>query len=544
MQEFWFCEACKSMNRGDADKCYRCRAPKAHATMATVHERRLEGVMMPGVDQLEPGAARAMLAQHPYDVAWPYGYVSVALLILAMLFQIGFAIWWLAVLVTLHAPSLDTLGGYAFGGYTLGAGWSGFEQISLWGYVAASIGAAVVHSVFLALTDTNVPALGGGQPRFGPAQAAAWWIEALGWAWRANLTVWIPLYICLRSAEIVGGFGPLGVLGLMFGIALIWLSIRLLGSPLYSLRKPGRLLEDLTRRLALRGSSDSGLASMWSAAWGTARMIDLMGPVVVVGAVFAMAIVSIFEMLRTTSGAAPDFGLGTVLSSFYAITLLITVLVIAELVANSIALFLLARVTLSLCDSERARRRWVIESAGRPAGRVPNAGAYPAGFMPSAQIPAAPPASAVDSPAGAAARPPWTTAQPAMSEPPRPVAPTAPAPPVPRPRWIGVQAELAGENARAALRPTEPRPTQPPPTAPSAETPPNQPPAAESPTAPSPAPPPVEPAPAAESAKPVLRPSSSMSRYRVPESRAARRPEASPAEEEPVPLQPDWPEGI
>jgi hypothetical protein len=35
-----------------------------------------------------------------------------------------------------------------------------------------------------------------------------------------------------------------------------------------------------------------------------------------------------------------------------------------------------------------------------------------------------------------------------------------------------------------------------------------------------------------------------MSRYRVPESRAARRPEASPAEEEPVPLQPDWPEGI
>jgi len=501
MQEFWFCEACKSLNRGDADHCYRCRAPRARATMATIHERHLADVMMPGVDKLEQGTARAMLEGYPYTDVGPLGYIAAALLIPPILFQLGFLLYEVALLISLIAPDR----------YFLGAGWFLLAQVCLGGYGLFVVIAAVIHSVFLALTNMNVPSLGGGTPRFGTPRASAWWIEAALWAWRANLTVWIPLYVGIRSMEV------LGVFGLVFALALLWLATRYLHNPMYSLRKPGRLLEDLTSRLALRGSSDGGLASMWSAAWGTARMVDVITPLVVVVGAIVMVISAFIQMTRTTTGSPPASELNFA-SSLTTLSAVLILIVMVEVVANVIALALLARLTVSLSNSQKVRRNWVVTSAGWPSG-VP-----PVGF------PAAVVASAANPPAGPAPRPPVIPAQPVTEPPPpspseqpvpAPVPATAPAtPPAPvadrPPLWIRTQAEFAGDYSSATPEPDDPTPS-------------------------------------AESPEPVLRPSSSsLSRYgkpRPPET-IAQPPETIAPPQAPVeqdgtaPLEPDWPEGM
>jgi hypothetical protein len=552
MQEYWFCETCKSMNRGDADNCYRCRAPRARATMATIHERHLEGVMMPGFDKLEPGVARAMLAQHPYNPAWPYAYASVALLIPPIAFQVGLLLYEVAYLIALVAPDR----------YSMGATWSLVLAICLGGFGASLVLAGVVHSIFLGLTDMNVPSLGGGEPRFAPPRAFAWWIESGLWALRANLTVWGPLAIGLKSMEVVGLFG------LAFALMLLTVTTRYFHNPLYSLGKPARLLEDLIARLALRGSSDRGLASMWSGAWSTARLIDVITPLVVVVGAIVMVVASFIQMTREAFGTAPASELNY-LSSFYTLAALLVLLVVAEVVANIIALLLLARITLSLSDSQRARRQWVVQSAGRDGTLAGHA----VGVTAPATYPAA----------GSAARSPWTPPPPEApdsarqwkaQEPAQPILEPAsavqepgpdteePAPVVqetaavpPRPRWITVQAQVAGEvagedtaaDATVEWEPFEPprlpelAQTEPPP----AERPPAAPEPGESPPAPpEPLGPPQDQAPA-ESAKPVLRPSSTtLTRYRVPNLPSLPDQPASPAEDQSEPFQPDWPEGI
>ena len=504
MQEFWFCEACKSMNRGDADHCYRCRAPRARATMATIHERHLADVMMPGVDKLEQGTARAMLAGYPYNDVGPMGYIAAAVLIPPILFQLGFLLYEVANLVSLIAPDR----------YFLGAGWSLLLQVCLGGYALFVVIAAVIHSIFLALTNTNVPSLGGGTPRFGSPRAAAWWIEAALWAWRANLTVWIPLYLGIRSMEVLGLFG------LVFALALVWLAIRYLHNPLYSLQKPRRLLEDLTSRLALRGSSDGGLPSMWSAAWGTARMVDVITPLVVVVAAIIVVIAAFIQMTRTTTGSPPASELSFA-SSLTTLSAALILIVMVEVVANIIALALLARLTLSLSHSQKVRRSWVVASAGRPSD-VP-----PMGF------PAAVPAPAANPPAGLATRPPVVPAQPAagptpLTAPPQPPpapafvqapAPGAPAAEPKTPLWLRTQAEFAGDYSST----------------PEAE--PEREPAAQEPTEPTSPP---------ESPRPVLRPSSSsLSRYGTPQPPETIAPPQAPVADVAAALSdPDWPEGM
>jgi hypothetical protein len=482
MQEYWFCEACKSMNRGDADRCYRCRAPKARATMATVHERRIEDVLMPGVDRLEPGEARAMLAQHPYSAAWPIGYVSAVLLVVAAVFQFVLALVLAAPLLSLIRPS-----------FALGNGWYvAVAGLSL-GFTVASLVAAVAHSVFLGLTDMNVPSLGGGQPRFEPLRAGLWWIEAAGWALRAYLTVWIPLFIGLMAMEVLGLFG------ILLAMALLYMSGRLFRDPLYSLRKPVRLLDDLIRRLSVRGDT-GGLASTWSIAWIAARLIDTLGPVLLTCAWLIAVAAAFVQAVRSANGGGPLYDLGQIVTEVYALSVLLLVL---EVIANAIALCLLARLTLSLSSSQRVRRDWVVESAGRPSGL------YPAG------LPAGTVASPTDPPAGPAPAPVAPITQPAMWEPPRQSIVQPPAPPIARPRWIRTQDGLVGEDASEAPLPAE------------------APPAPER----------------------VLRPSSNaLPRYGVPQWPETPVPPQAPAPQAPAPQQAppdgtlpaeaDWPEGI
>jgi hypothetical protein len=565
MQEFWFCEACKSMNRGDAANCYKCRAPRAQATMATVHERRLADITMPGVDELTPDHARALLARYPYSAAWPIGYASIALLAPPVLFQLGFLLCEVAYLIALVAPN----------SYSLGAGWSLLVAICAGGYGLSILVAAVVHSVFLALTDANVPSLGGGQPRFAPPRAAAWWIESALWAWRANATVWIPLYIGIVSMSVVGLFG------IVFAMALIWLATKYLRNPMYSLRKPARLLEDMVGRLSLRGSNDTGLPGLWSAAWSTARMIDVISPVVVIGGGFIIVVAQIIQMMREASGSAPASEL-TFIGSLTTMSAVLVLLLMAEVAANTIALVLLARVTWSLSDSEKVRRKWVVQSAGWPSGPFPNG--YPAAaFAPAA---AAAPATAFAPATGPAAPtypvppapmrvvtfpspPPISAAtfsappqnpERAVTEPPAPLSQppvSAPTPAAQQARWIRAQAEFAGVDSSPlppdeppsstepapVLRPSSskltrygsPQPTVPAPALPEPAAPTDPasgPPSAEAPDQPSAPAAPVEPpAPA------------------VPAQPATPAPAASPAAAEPAafgadPADVDWPEGI
>jgi len=532
MQEFWFCEACKSMNRGDADHCYRCRAPRARATMATIHERHLADVMMPGVDKLEQGTARAMLAGYPYNDVGPMGYIAAAVLIPPILFQLGFLLYEVANLVSLIAPDR----------YFLGAGWSLLLQVCLGGYGLFVVIAAVIHSVFLALTNTNVPSLGGGTPRFGTPRAAGWWIEAALWAWRANLTVWIPIYLGIRSMEVLGLFG------LVFALALVWLAVRYLHNPMYSLQKPVRLLEDLTSRLALRGSSDGGLASMWSAAWGTARMVDVITPLLVVVGAIVMVLAAVIQMTRTTTGSPPASELSFA-SSVTTLSAALILIVVVEVVANIIALALLARLTLSLAHSQKVRRSWVVTSAGWPSG-VPPVG-FPTAVVASAANPPAGPATrppAIPAPPTAGPTPPTAPPQPppgpAVAQAPAPTehapesvpgaAPGAPAAEPKAPLWIRTQAEFAGDYSSAP----EPEPEREP-AAPERE------PAGPEREPAGPEREPSEPTPA-ESPRQVLRPSSSsLSRYGTPQPPETIAPPQAPvADVAAAPSDPDWPEGM
>jgi hypothetical protein len=526
MQEFWFCEACKSMNRGDAANCYRCRAPKAHTTMATVHEQRLEDVLVPGVHQLEQSQAAALLNTYSYAAAWQIGYVSAALLLLPIVFEIGLIAVCLANIVAMLAPQV----------YSTGSALEQLWPVCLVGYIATLLLAGALHSVFLSIADANVPSLGGGQPRFGPLRAGSWWIESAGWALRAILAVWAPVLIGLQFMNAMSYFGFLAAFGLLFGLAMIWVSIRVFGSPMEALSKPARLLDDLTKRLSVPGSP-SGLVSIWSGAWGTARLVDTLAPLAVLGTYLVLIVLAVVDFMRAAGGAGPLLDIWSLVA---AAAFLLEASAVLQLGADLIALVLLIVITLSLCASEKVRRHWVVESAGLLSGHYPigNPGGTPSavayhGF----------------------ARPPWTLVEPKPATPipwiaaVTPATPLEPQPqpepeweaisPAPAPssavlvpRWIRTRAEVLGEAADVE------------PVAPVAD---------EPPLADEPAPAPV---------KRILRPSMSVvplyalpPRAKAPApapgtvdpdppASAAAQPLAAERPEAPPNLAADWPEGM
>jgi hypothetical protein len=379
MQGFWFCEACKSMNRADAERCYKCHAPRAGATMAMVHERRLKDVFVPEVDRLDRGRAAAMLAQHGYTPVWPLGWLSGALLFVAAVFEIGIVIAIAAFLIPLASSN----------GSRLGDGWLVLVIASVAGWVVTMLAGAIVHSIFLGLTDTNVPPLGGGTPRFGPWRAAFWWIEAYLWTIRAWFVVFGPLYVGFFLAGNVSFLLGLVAIPAMYGATHM-----LLGGPLYALQKPARLLEDLVRRLAMGDSGGSGLAGIWSGAWMSARLIGLFSPLIYL-------IIEIVAVVFLAASFQSDIGnpRGIVLAAAAAIILVLVVAMVADVVAT----FLLVRITFALSDAQRQRRRWVLASAiGPSGGSGSGSGAYqsPPPTAPSAAGPPAYPSSYAAPPPG------------------------------------------------------------------------------------------------------------------------------------------------
>jgi len=346
MQEYWFCAACKSMNRAQDQRCYKCRAPKADTTLATVADRQQGVVLTPGLDEEHREVAWTLMFRQRYISAWKLGYVAAGLLFIAL----GAAVFATLVgVITVIRSRLDASTLDASQLVTIGAA----ELI----FLVVLLLAAVVHSVFLYLTSMNAPALGSGSPRFDPIRAAFWWIESFLWGLRAALAFVIPPFLCLAALGLVGF--ALGIVGLVFGLTLglVWAvcAFWLLGDPISSLGRPSRLLHDLWTRLGVPGSPDSRIVTIWSAAWGTGCGVGC--------AVSAMIYIAIIAVVLAEV-AAGLFGFDIVPAPQSQIDLMagiIDILVrVVFLAAEEIALYLLAMITIELSKRQRIREAWVL----------------------------------------------------------------------------------------------------------------------------------------------------------------------------------------
>lgn len=421
MQESWFCAQCKSMNRATSQQCYKCRAPKAGATLATVADRPLGVVLTPGLDEEHREVAWTLMFRQSYVSAWKLGYAAAALLFAMLAAGLVLTAMILTVLVTHQSADRSTLARL-------------FDPLLLPILVVAllAILTIVVHSVFLYLTSSNLPALGSGSPRFDPVRAALWWIESALWAIRGGLAFVVPPFLAF-FAIILGG----PAFGLVMGIVWFVLAFWTLGDPITCLGKPKRLLADLWDRLGVPGSADSRVVTLWSAAWGTGRGLEYAVSGLTYLFLIALSIVS-FGASRVGQevAIAPENQIAL------AQTLLTVAMVTIQVVADGIGLFLLARITMELAQRQRVREEWVL------------------GGLDQARAKAASEATLRDTAARSAAdagTPPWVS-QPAQPwTPPEPAAEPEPvAEPEPKPASQDVP-----ESPPPATRPLPP--TSPPP---------------------------------------------------------------------------------
>lgn len=342
MQEFWFCDVCKSMNRAAADVCYSCRAPKTRASFASVQARAAGAVLTPGLDEEHRQAAWSLMANNRYVSAWRLGYLSAALLAATIVALLVFPALDLAAMISRRTSDPQAL---------LETG-SWIVPVVVLGAVVIILAAVVVHSVFLGLADLDVPALGGGTARFGPLRAGLWWIESALWAFRAALAFVVPPMLCLLGLA----FGGV-IFGLVSGLVWFALAYNVLGDPVTCLTKPHRLLADLYARLALPDSTDGRIVTWWAMAWGVARGISYAVGAVIYLTIVLVVILSIFTPIGLTLVSE---GEGPAAVSSGAAMLLVDLVALVQIVADVVSLVLLYQITLELVARQRIRERWVL----------------------------------------------------------------------------------------------------------------------------------------------------------------------------------------
>jgi hypothetical protein len=361
MQEAWFCENCRSMNRAQSNVCYRCHAPKAGATLATVRDQRPVDVAIPGIDHLDGGRAAALLSRTYQDVS-ALGYLAAAILGIAAV----------ASAVTLFLTALVVLLASTAGNVSLSPGAAAVLLIA-GGVGSLAVPAGILlDSIFLGLTTRNVPALGGGQPSFGPLRAGLWWLEAGFWVLAASFVVWsLPgIVILLMAASMILGFEVFGLIGLVgVVIAIEWtrrelsISFNVFRYSLAALRRPARPLNELASRLGAKGSAGHDLVGLWSASWVTGFAITIFMPLLGLGiGVAAIAVVLVAALagidVRMPSAAELD----------WAERVFEALMAVVATLAALLAIFFMTRLTLWLTRAQRDRRRWVLSAAGRPGG--------------------------------------------------------------------------------------------------------------------------------------------------------------------------------
>jgi hypothetical protein len=356
MQGYWFCDACKSMNRAGASVCYRCRRPPTAASITSVR-RQAGTVLTPGLDEEHRSVAWTLMARHRYFGAWRLGYVTAAALLMAvpatmLLSLIG------AFLVIAHLGNRVAV--------------LGNQMLPLYVYAAAGtmLATIILHSLFLGLASADAPALGCGDTRFGPLRGALWWIESYLWVLRAGLAFVVPPLMLLFAVT----FG-----GPVFGAVLgfIWMAIvyALVGDPVSALAKPRRLLEDLLLRSAVPGSSGARTLTWWSLAWGTAQGVTYAACGAAYFALVAMVVMNTVGSRLGSGSLVPDA------NGMNQVAIILTLLLaISRAVADAVALILLSVITVEISGNQRARERWVLSGLGgrAAAGGDPAAGGRPA----------------------------------------------------------------------------------------------------------------------------------------------------------------------
>lgn len=437
MQEFWFCAGCRSMNRASDKLCYKCRAPKEQATLATVAERPQGVVLTPGLDDEHREVAWALMSRNSYISAWKLGYAAAGLIVLYAILGILFVIEQGTLLgINLLAP--DRLDSFET---VLPEAVLALTDLAV---VLALIAAVAVHSCFLGITSMNAPALGSGSPRFDPVRAGVWWIESYLWAIRGGLAFVGPPLLCLIGILLGGLIFGLGA-GLTWAVCAFWL----LGDPIANLGKPRRLLEDLWTRLAVPGSADSRVVTWWSAAWGTA-----FGVAYAVSALtfIAIIVVALVEIVLAIGGVelqpASERQTTVVLGLTY-------VLVVAiELAAYVTSLWLLARITVGLAQRQRVREAWVQSGSAAPgsAAHAAGSGGVPATSRSAGPQPGAPLPQEPAAPFGYAAQPGYVAGPAGPPPPPAPAPATQPEGQLPS--SAGVGGEEAGPTDRPVIQPS------------------------------------------------------------------------------------------
>jgi hypothetical protein len=394
MPDNWFCDSCGSLNRGQADRCYRCKSAKAKAIAATTREQRPQDALLPGADKVGAARAAARLAPHSYVDPALLGYLS----------ALGFTIMFAAGLATIAGAVAALLAKLAPDVFQFTDAMGRLTVVAGAVTAAGSVLALVCHSVFLWLTTRNVPALAGGTPRFGSGRALAWWIEAWLWQLWAFCIVWILpgilLLVILFLLRI--GVAALGAIGFFVALALIWYFGRYAGIridfPQYALevlRKPARLLEDLTERLAVKDSPGRRLVSLWSTSWVVGAVIRFFLPYLVLGLWVFIVLLLAVRALAGVGGRMPSQSDLLLTEATF-----VALMGLTALLADLMAVFFMARLTLALTDAQRERRRWLVEGesplpnqlAGRaplpvPPAPEPNAVAPPAPSAPPAPVP-------------------------------------------------------------------------------------------------------------------------------------------------------------
>jgi hypothetical protein len=448
MQSYWFCDSCKSMNRAEASRCYSCRAPKG-SSLPEVHGHPHD-VLIPGQTAPEDVRVVPALSGGSYLGALLLGYLSAILFIVPLL----------AGLVVLCGGVINILSALEPERFAMSAT---MERLTTMGLIlyGAGLGLAVLfHSAFLCLTTSNVPALGGGMPRFGSTRAALWWIEGRLWVALASLIFGMLAAGALLAAAM---FFP----GLIVGVVAFWALSRLIGSPITLIRKPVRLHADLARRLGLQDSAGHGLVSTWATSWTIARLLEMLAPLLM-ALVMLLAAVGLFG--QAVSGASQRDLLARAESLDRTVEASYVLFVAVAFAADLFALFAMTRLTLWYVHAQRARRAWILggaksRGATPPAARPPAPPAYAQQPPAYAQQPPAyaqqPPAYAQQPPAYAqqppayAQQPPAYAQQPPAARPPAP--PAVPGDPAAEPKAPRILMPRSGFHVTGSA-PTEPLP--------------------------------------------------------------------------------------
>jgi hypothetical protein len=221
--------------------------------------------------------------------------------------------------------------------------------------------ALLFFSIFVGLSTRNAPHLGAEPPMLLPSRAATCWVGAL-WA-QARIAVGL----IVPAALVWKGYA---IPGLIAAIAALEIAQRHLEDAGGWLDRPARHLPDLYAKLAVEGSPNSTMASVWSICFRLANLTAI--------AMFAIPALTVALSQAATMAGRSDIvtwqstGLG-------AAQMTVALLAISLVGWTAIAAALLVPMTLGLVQRQRTRKTLVRVGRARSWVARPGEGGYAGG---------------------------------------------------------------------------------------------------------------------------------------------------------------------